>query len=164
MSGAAPLLPSMPKVLPPFSECFARSFVSALITFVPQFWASVLGMTSRACPAALYGPCTHTHFSPQRARGAPVKDFTHCSSFWMMWQSICSRRQRRPVKYAVVKGGQHLLSALYGSRALEKAAGDGHLNCAPARDQPRVHHHIARHAHGVMQVALHLYSPCPISL
>ena len=45
------------------APCWARSLVSILITLVPQFCASVRGMTSNACPTALKGPasgpCTH---------------------------------------------------------------------------------------------------------
>lgn len=52
----------------------------------------------------------------------------------------------------------NLLGALQGGRALIEAARDGHLHSAAPGDQPRVHHHIARHAHCIMQVALHLRS------
>mmetsp|Transcript_12217 Transcript_12217/g.44573 ORF Transcript_12217/g.44573 Transcript_12217/m.44573 type:complete len:246 (+) Transcript_12217:1563-2300(+) len=58
MSVISPVLPSIPYVLLFGSECFARSFVSTRITFVPQFCASVRGITSTASPTARYGHCS----------------------------------------------------------------------------------------------------------
>mmetsp|Transcript_19693 Transcript_19693/g.54980 ORF Transcript_19693/g.54980 Transcript_19693/m.54980 type:complete len:330 (+) Transcript_19693:290-1279(+) len=55
MSTTSPVSPLMPKLLPPGSQCLARSLVRVRITLAPQFWARVRGMTSIATPTALYG-------------------------------------------------------------------------------------------------------------
>mmetsp|Transcript_16990 Transcript_16990/g.50708 ORF Transcript_16990/g.50708 Transcript_16990/m.50708 type:complete len:257 (-) Transcript_16990:1009-1779(-) len=67
MSTMSPVCPLMPKVLFSASACLARSLVSTLITFAPQFWARVRGMTSKATPTAAYGHCSTPDMAAARS-------------------------------------------------------------------------------------------------
>jgi len=72
MSSILPVLPLMPHIMPEPSEaaCLARNSVRTRTTSAPQFWAKVLGMTSKAPARALYGhyivPSTEDAFSRRR--------------------------------------------------------------------------------------------------
>ena len=55
ISAISPVSPLIPQVAP-LVACFARSAVRVRMTVAPQFWAKVLGITSRAWAIARYGP------------------------------------------------------------------------------------------------------------
>ena len=59
MSAILPVFPLIPQFFPEPSAtaCFALSSVSTRTTSAPQFYASVLGITSIALASALYGHC-----------------------------------------------------------------------------------------------------------
>jgi len=69
ISSILPVLPLIPHIIPEPSEaaCFARNSVRTRTTSAPQFYAKVLGITSKAPAKALYGhyivPSTYDAFS-----------------------------------------------------------------------------------------------------
>jgi hypothetical protein len=72
MSSILPVFPLMPHIIPEPSdgECLARSSVKTRTTSAPQFYAKVLGITSKAPARALYGhyiaPSIFEAFSSRR--------------------------------------------------------------------------------------------------
>jgi len=72
MSSILPVFPFIPHIMPEPSEgaCLARNSVKTRTTSAPQFWARVLGITSKAPANALYGhyiaPSIFEAFSKRR--------------------------------------------------------------------------------------------------
>jgi hypothetical protein len=132
--------------------------VSVRMTLAPQFCASVRGMTSSATPAPRKSDTSHRPLAPLRTlpTRAPRRPSNPSRPL-----SIPGWRPSAPGRFPSLPCLTHglvrpLLHARHAGGAVRQARGHRHLHRAAARHQPRVQADVARHAHGVREVALHL--------